>query len=53
LNPARALAELSSQARFPAAWVPALHPIQNVKDHATWFDFSEQSKAYCYYNNEL
>lgn len=30
-----------------------MHPIQNVKDHATWFDFSEQSKAYCYFDNEL
>lgn len=30
-----------------------LQAIQNVKEHATWYDFSEQSKAYCYYDNEL
>lgn len=27
-------------------------PIPNVKDRDTWFNFSEQSKAYCYYDNE-
>lgn len=26
-------------------------PIPNVKDNLTWFNFSEESKAYCYYDN--
>jgi len=28
-------------------------PIPNVKDNYTWFNFSEENKAYCWYDNVL